>query len=182
MDAVVCGADREITAQDADAPPAVEAVGLRPDGIAAAREEHVERALEGSAGTLDVKAAGRDAELRFIPLDMDALVPRADRERGVFAAEALVDVDAVARGVDDDPAAADDQLVIGVDAVLIPCRDAQGPAAVDGEIIAAEEHAAHLVCKRALAVRFAPGEAVFRPLGQGEKDIVGLLDADGRVV
>ena len=182
MDAVVSSTDREITAQDADAPPAVEAVGLCPDGIAAAREEHIERALEGGAAAFDVKAAGCDAKLRFLPLDMDTLIPGADRERGVFTAEALVDVDAVAGCVDDDPAAGDDQLVIGVNAVLIPCRDTKGTAAVDCEIIAAEEHAAHIVCKRALAVCIAPGEAVFRPLGQGDKDLVSLLDADGRVV
>ena len=182
MDAVVARAEFKSAALDGDAALAVQAVRLGIKGDAAALDAHIRRALEGRAAAFDIDAAGGDVQERIRALDVDALVARAQDQRGLFQAEAVVYVDGVLGRVHRDFAAGDDQLVVYVDAVLIGRRDRETAAAVNGEVVAAEDRAAGVVIEGGLGIFRAARHAVFRARSEGQEDLVRLLDTQARVV
>ena len=182
MDAVVPARDAEGAVRDGDALVHVDAVALGAEIHAAALKQERARALEPRAGTVHREAAGGDAEKALRVLDLDPLVPRLEGEGGVFRAEAVVHVQGVARGLDRDVAARDDEIVVRVDAVLPARRDAQTAGAVYGEIVPACDDAAAPGLHGLVAVNLAAGHAVLGPVREGEEDLVGLVDAQARVV
>ena len=90
-------------------------------------------------------------------------------------------MDAVGRGFYNDGASCDDQVVVGVDAVFIGSRYGKGTASVNSQIVVGENGASGIVRKGLFRVCFAACHDVFRPFRQGKEDLVGLVDADGRV-
>ena len=131
---------------------------------------------------MNVKIAGAYDEKRVRAPETDPLVSGAHGDLRVFDAQAVVDVKPVLRGVYADRAAGDDELVVDVKAVPAARGNAETAAAVDGEIVMAEDHAAAFVGDGRLAVFLAAGKAVLRARRQGQKDLVRLVDADARVV
>ena len=91
-------------------------------------------------------------------------------------------MDAVGRGFYNDGASCDDQVVVGVDAVFIGSRYGKGTASAYGQIVVGENGASGIVRKGLFRVCLAAYHDVFCPFRQGKEDLVGLIDADGRIV
>ena len=182
MDAVVRRADRERTARDREAAAAVDAVRVRAEFKAAAFDEQVSSALDGGAGAVNVKAAGGNVQERVRPLEVQAFVPRADFEGSLFDVQTVIDVDAVLGRVDGDAAAGDGQLVVDVNAMLVSRREREAAAAVDGEIVMTEDHAAGVVGQGRFGIRRAARHAVFGSVREGQEDLLRLLHAQARIV
>ena len=174
--------DRKRASGNHNAVRAVDAVGGRAETEAAALNQEPARALDAGAFAGDLNVAGGNVQKRLFPLEVEPFIPGPELQLRIFDAQAVVCVNGVLGRFDADAAAGDDQLVIGVDSVLVCACDRKTAAAVDGEIVAAEENAADIVGCGGFGIRSAAAHAVLRALRERQKNLVRLLCNQARAV
>ena len=81
-----------------------------------------------------------------------------------------------------DGAAGEDQVVIGIDAVLVTADDGERTGPVEGQVVPGEDRSAGAFCQRRLTELRAAGQEVFAAFCQGQEDLVRLFYPDAGVV
>ena len=138
--------------------------------------------MDGIVTGGDVKRSGFDDQVPAFICYRQAVIPGADGEVRVHDAQRIVHVKTVFRRGHADGPAGDDQVIIGINAVLVSGGYGQGAGTVDGQVVFGENCSAGTVSQCCFTHLRAGGQDVFASFCQGQEDLVRFLHPDAGVI
>ena len=182
FNAFIAFTDEQNTVIDKDVGIGMDTIISGAQGDAAAVDGDITGCMNGISVGFDVDRAGFNVQVTVFFRDHQSVISGIDGEVRIHDAQTVVGVQPVQRCGDIDRPAGDDQVIVGVDTVLISADDGESACPVDGEVIMRIDCSIGPIRNGGVTEGFACGQEVFAAFRQSKEDLVRFLHPDGGVV